>query len=141
MKFPEKFDLIWCGSLLTHLPERIFQDALRFFSRSLADDGIAIITLLGRASSFIHHNLFKYLPDDAFERVEEEYSLTGFGYADYDLQAKFFEQNSYGIAVVSPSYVMKCLENDYTIRVCGYLERHWDGQQDVLILKKTELAS
>jgi SAM-dependent methyltransferase len=137
--FPEKFDLIWCGSLLTHLPKPIFLDALRFYSASLADDGIAIITLLGRVSPFIQHNLFKYLPDEAFSRVERDFNLTGFGYADYDMPEKFFEQNSYGIAVVSPSFVMRSLESDTTVRICGYMERHWDSQQDVLILKKTPL--
>jgi SAM-dependent methyltransferase len=50
--FPEQFDLIWCGSLLTHLPAALFKEALQLFSRSLAENGLAIITLLGRASPF-----------------------------------------------------------------------------------------
>jgi SAM-dependent methyltransferase len=139
IELPGKFDLIWCGSLLTHLPKPIFLDALRFYSASLAEDGIAIITLLGRVSPYIHHNRFKYLADEAFSRVERDFNLTGFGYADYNLPTKFFEQSSYGIAVVSPSYVIRCIESDNTIRICGYLERHWVAQQDVLILKKTAL--
>jgi SAM-dependent methyltransferase len=51
--FPEKFDLIWCGSLLTHLPEQEFRSALSLFASSLTENGIAIITTLGRASPFV----------------------------------------------------------------------------------------
>ena len=46
--FGEKFDLIFCGSLLTHLPEALFSDTINLLTRSLSDSGIAVITLHGR---------------------------------------------------------------------------------------------
>ena len=44
-------DLIWCGSLMSHLPRHIFLDAIRLFSRSLAPNGLAIFTTHGRHST------------------------------------------------------------------------------------------
>jgi SAM-dependent methyltransferase len=137
IEFPEKFDLIWCGSLLSHLPEPLFTEAFRLFSRSLNENGVALVTILGRISPYIQRNCFLYLPEEAFDRVEKEFRRTGFGYADYNMQETFNQQNSYGIAVVSPSYVTRCLEDDYSIRIHGYIESGWDKQQDVIILKKT----
>jgi SAM-dependent methyltransferase len=53
IEFPHTFDLIWVGSLLTHLPEPLFKKALALFSRSLSPNGIAVVTTQGRhARSF-----------------------------------------------------------------------------------------
>ena len=51
--FGEKFDLIFCGSLLTHLPEASFLDTINLLGRSLTDSGIAVITLHGRFSDHL----------------------------------------------------------------------------------------
>lgn len=137
--FPTKFDLIWCGSLLTHFTASQFQGALEFFSRWLNPDGVAVITLHGRHSPFIQHNKWKYLPDETFARAEAQYRATGFGYADYNMPDRFFEQKTYGVSLSAPSYVLKRLEKDESIRIKAYVERHWDDHQDVLIFQKTPL--
>jgi SAM-dependent methyltransferase len=43
----QKFDLIWCGSLVTHLNESGITALLRLFQRHLAPDGIMIFTTHG----------------------------------------------------------------------------------------------
>lgn len=137
--FPTKFDLIWCGSLLTHLTAPLFQSALRLFSRSLNPDGIAIVTLQGRHSPFIQHNMWKYLPDERFAVAEAQFRSTGFGYADYNMPRVFFAQKTYGVSLSAPSHTLKCLEEDESIRIRGYVERRWDNHQDVLAFQKTPL--
>src|SRR5271167_1503418 len=134
--FASKFDLIWCGSLLTHLTAPQFKSALRLFSRSLTQDGVAVVTLHGRHSLFIQHNKWKYLPDDAFAPIEVQYGASGFVYGDYNRPDVFFEQQSYGISLSAPSYVLKCLEQDESIRIKAYCERQWDDHQDVVIFQK-----
>jgi SAM-dependent methyltransferase len=138
--FPTKFDLIWCGSLLTHLPSYLFKAALELFSRSLNPNGIAIVTVHGRYSLFVQHNRWKYLSDDMFAIAESEFRVAGFGYADYSSGNQFVEQKQYGISLSAPSYVLKCLEGDESIRIKSYVERHWDDHQDVLLFQKTPLT-
>jgi SAM-dependent methyltransferase len=137
--YPTGFDLIWCGSLLTHLAASEFQSALDLFSRSLNPDGIAVVTLHGRHSHYFHHNKSKYLPDESFALAERDFQNAGFGYADYNMPGVYSEQKAYGISLSAPSYVLKCLEKDESLRVKAYVERHWDDHQDVLIVQKTPI--
>ena len=141
LKFPTKFDLIWCGSLLTHLPKKEFEAALALFSRSLNPNGIAIVTLHGRHSPYIQHNKWKYLPDNRFAIAESDYRKKGFGWADYGMPEMYYEQSNYGISLSAPSNSLRCLEADESIRIKAYVERHWDDHQDVLIFQKTPLNS
>jgi SAM-dependent methyltransferase len=136
IEFPHKFDLIWCGSLLTHLPAPYFSGALELFSRSLAPDGMAVISTHGRHSPFVQRHKWKYMPDENFTKAEAEFSESGFGYADYNEKDVFNEQKAYGISLSSPSFVMRCLESDKSIRIQGFMERAWDDHQDVLIIQK-----
>jgi SAM-dependent methyltransferase len=136
--FGQKFDLIFCGSLLTHLPEDLFQATLRLLKRSLSEDGLAIITLHGRYSRYLQQNIWKYLPDRLFHIAEEAASQTGFGYVDYqgDDRAKFDQQARYGISLSQPHWTLRHAEQDYATRVLGYTERDWDSHQDVLVIGK-----
>jgi SAM-dependent methyltransferase len=139
VNWQEQFDLIWCGSLLTHLADDQFQSALDLFSRSLTADGVAIVTLHGRHSLHVQRRKWKYLPDEAFAEAEAQFHEKGFGFADYNKPEVFPEQKTYGITLSAPSYVLKCLEHDETVRIKAYIERHWDDHQDVLIFQKTPL--
>jgi SAM-dependent methyltransferase len=127
------FDLIWCGSLLTHFDETPFREALALFSRSLAPGGVALITLHGRYSPTFQRDVVGYLPHDRFAEIEASYIARGFGYADYG------NQQGYGISLSSPSFVLGCLESDRSITTRGYVERGWDDHQDVLIVEKRSI--
>lgn len=134
--FPEKFDVIWCGSLLTHLPARLFQKCIALFSRSLNPGGIAVVSLQGRHSPYIQKHKWKYIDDARFAKAEAGFRAEGFGYVDYNEKAKFFEQDAYGVTLSAPSWVMRCLESDDSIRITGFIERAWDECQDVVVFKK-----
>ena len=136
VSFGRSFDLIFCGSLLTHLPEAQCRSALRLIARSLSDVGIALITLSGRHADFIQKNLWKLIDDDLFVIAQSTVPTTGFGYVDYDhnFRKTFDKQARYGITLTRPSWTMKQLEADTSIRVLGYAERAWDDHQDVLII-------
>jgi SAM-dependent methyltransferase len=135
------FDLIWCGSLLTHVPETPFKDALQLFSQSLNPGGIAVVTTHGRYASFAQHNRWKYLPDEQFAKVEEAFSTSGFGYGDYHAPDRSGEQQSYGISLSSPSYVAALLAKDDSIRMRGFIERGWHEHQDVVVFQKIPINS
>lgn len=133
------WDLIFCGSLLTHLPREQFFAALRFITRSLGPDGVAVVTLEGRHALHIQANKWKLIADDLFGVARVEYDETGFGFVDYehDFRTKAFSrQAQYGVALVKASWVLGHLENEYSVRVLGYSEREWDDHQDVLSFAK-----
>jgi SAM-dependent methyltransferase len=136
--FETQFDLIFCGSLLTHLPEDLFRSALRLISRSLTDDGIAVVTLHGRHSEFIQKHKWKYLEDSLYAVIESTLGKTGFGYVDYnhDFRSKFDQQSRYGLTLCRPHWTLRAAEEDYGIRVLGYSERAWDDHHDVLVIGK-----
>lgn len=133
LEFDEKFDLIWCGSLLTHLPEHKFRDCLALFSRSLAPNGIAIFTTHGRHSHRFGSD--KYLPASRFAKVQREYEKTGFGYEDCS-DSPSVHTNNYGITLSSPAYVAGAIGEDMTIRLVSYTERGWSDHQDVVVVQK-----
>lgn len=43
LNFNETFDLIWAGSLITHLPERVTADFIAFALRHLSPAGVAYV--------------------------------------------------------------------------------------------------
>jgi SAM-dependent methyltransferase len=135
--FGEKFDLIFCGSLLTHLPEALFSDTINLLGRSLSDSGIAVVTLHGRFSDHLQATRSNfYLPDQDYEVAAEGVRRTGFGYVDYPhniLKGLFNKEEGYGIALVRPHWVLRLLEPRTDLKLLGYVERGWDNHQDVLI--------
>jgi len=139
LRFDEHFDVIFCGSLLTHLPESLARSALRLFDRTLSDRGIAVVTLHGRYSEFKRGHRVKYMSDDALFDVAAKGARTlGFGYVDYDSQAKasFDKQASYGITLVRPHWMAQRIEENTGLRLLGYAERDWDNHHDVLVFGK-----
>jgi SAM-dependent methyltransferase len=137
--FGEKFDLIYSGSLLTHMPADFFQAAMRLFSRSLTDTGIAVVTLHGRHVEYSHNNRWAIIEKDRFVKAEAEVATDGFGYVNYtdNLMASWFtNQGRYGVTLSRPHWTLKQLELDYDIRIIGYTERAWDNVQDVIVFGK-----
>lgn len=130
------WDLVFCGSLLTHLPPHQFASAFNFIVRSLSEKGIALITLEGRHSEYIQKHRWKLVPDELFEIVEATIPTKGHGYVDYQhsMKSLFFKQNSYGVMLARPRWTMEIVEQSYDIRVLGYVERGWNDHQDVLIV-------
>lgn len=53
LDFGVQFDAIFCGSLLSHLPDDLFRSARRLISSSLAKQGVAVISLHGGVSAWM----------------------------------------------------------------------------------------
>jgi SAM-dependent methyltransferase len=51
LTFADQFDLIWCGSLLTHCDERLFNGGLQAMRRALATPGVAYAPYTGGGRS------------------------------------------------------------------------------------------
>jgi SAM-dependent methyltransferase len=137
--FGMQFDVIFCGSLLTHLPDYLFRDALRLMSRSLTKRGVALITLHGRHIEFLHKYKYQFIEVDRFAKAQSTLSTEGFGYVDYNddlLSNWWFNQARYGVSLNRPHWPLKQMEDDYDVRILNYSERAWDNSQDVLVIGK-----
>lgn len=129
------WDLVFCGSLLTHLPENLFWPTIHFIARSLSPQGIAVVTLEGRHAEHIQDHKWKLIADDLFDVARESFHGSGFGFVDYqhDFKQRFPDQERYGVALTRPSWLMKGLETRQDIRILGFTERDWDDHQDVVV--------
>ena len=147
-----KYDLIWCGSLLTHLNKH---DALRFydfFLNHLEDNGILILSIQGRFSAknfncyFPHANTSnkivnfcikysKLLIKSKIVRLfttNRKYFYISKGF----ITRKGNSTPNCGVSVVKPSWVVSLFENNPKIRLIYYSERLWDNHQDILVVQK-----
>jgi SAM-dependent methyltransferase len=124
---PGPFDLIWCGSLLTHLEARRAIEVLQLFCRHLGPNGLCLFTMHGRtASEWLNNGAETYgLPEIAREKLLSELSDTGYGYADY------YPGSRYGISVTTYPHMldMALAVGDWTLS--SFLERAWGGHHDV----------
>lgn len=127
-----EFDLIWCGSLLTHLPREQCLAFLRLFHRVLASGGLVVFTLHGRhyESELISGRRTVDLAPEQIDRLVAAYRQHGFGYVDYATQ------RGYGFSLASPGFATGQLIPTAPWQLVGYHERGWDRRQDVIALRK-----
>jgi SAM-dependent methyltransferase len=127
-----EFDLIWCGSLLTHLPRVRCAAFLELFREKLSVGGVLIFTLHGRIyeQTLLDGRDRSQLTSEQIAALLAEYRRTGFGYVDYRGVA------GYGFSLAHPSFVTSELVATPGWRLVGYHERGWDQRQDVIALQK-----
>jgi SAM-dependent methyltransferase len=121
LNLEQRFDLIWCGSLVPHLNEQSTRNLLSFFKRHLSDNGVCIFTTHGEyVVNRIMSGEYAYgLSPVGQEKLLREYQHIGYGYSDYATQS------GYGISAVTPEYMGQL------IRVLSFTPRGWDSHQDV----------
>ena len=130
------FDLIWLGSVFTHLPKAASATLLSRCLAGLAPNGVLAFTTQGRFSfermrdfdwvnderEWVHYNLDR----ERFMIVSEGYQSSGYGYVDYPMQ------NDYGVCIASPSwYAEQAFSNGEYIQVF-FQEKGADNHQDVI---------
>jgi CBS domain-containing protein/SAM-dependent methyltransferase len=93
-----EYDLIWSGSLLTHLDERRWEPFLGLWRSLLAPDGLAVFSVHGpKCAEDLRDGTRDFgLPPDWIPPLLSAYDETGFGYVDY------FGYEEYGISICTP---------------------------------------
>lgn len=122
----EKFDLIWCGSLLTHVDEESWKGFLKFFNDRLNQNGILIFTTQGKhiIELFRANELNLSVSPKAKELLLSNYDLNGFSYCSYS------ETSDVGVSLSSPDWVRDRLAEIPTLQLLEYVERGWWNFQD-----------
>jgi len=121
------FDLIWCGSLITHLNDIPVLALLKFFRRHLSPGGLVVFTTHG---DFVARRMplrdFDYgLTTEQIAAITARYAETGFAYTDY------FDRKNYGVSLTSPAWIRGQVGRAGGLREVYFRERGWDEHQDV----------
>jgi len=136
------FDLIWSGSLMTHLDEDNAVNLLNFFHRHTRPGGLAVFSTHGKfvlnqlveqwkevvASGSDEHPYGLYRED--VDTIVSLLEKTGYGYANY------WGQDRYGISVCSQEWMQRTLDRLGGWRLVYFRERSWNKHHDVVGLVK-----
>ncbi len=123
-----RFDLVWSGSLLTHVDQADWSEALSLFGSLLEDSGVLVFSTAGPSSArMLRAGEVDYgLQPGQIESLLEQYERSGFGYVDYP------RQGGYGISLATPARVARAVEAAGGLRLLSHEERAWDTHQDVV---------
>ena len=135
IEIDDTFDLIWCGSLLTHLDSYLWQEFLSLFERSMSPSGILVFTTHGRLTAeqlgeIEGRGMDLVRPP---RNILRDYEDFGFGYSDYQ-----HARRQYGISVSSPAWVCGQLAEVPSLRLIGCWEAGWGSYQDVVACERVE---
>jgi 2-polyprenyl-3-methyl-5-hydroxy-6-metoxy-1,4-benzoquinol methylase len=125
------FDLIWCGSLLTHVEAERWVPFLKLFESVLSPGGVVVFTTYGRftAERLRTGKGTLNLTQEQIKEVLRDFDETGFGFhttrADRD-------------CIASPAWVCNQLEEIPGLRILLYFERGWLRQDAIACVKAGE---
>lgn len=127
MELGRTFDLIWCGSLITHIDEAASLALLQFFHRHLSGGGLCLFSAHGRDTvRRLAENVFSYgLSEPAQQEVLCGYRDAGYGFADYH------DRRGYGISAVTRERMLAIAQSAGPWEAALYEEQGWDASQDL----------
>ncbi len=123
------FDLIWVGSLVTHLSEAQTRAFLQALHRSMAADATLVVsshgpTIVAGLKSWLYG-----LEPASAAGVLDDYGGCGYGHRGYG------GSDGYGISLTDRHW-WGTAAADHGFTLVSYQEQAWDGHQDVLALRK-----
>lgn len=125
------YDLVWVGSLFTHLPLELWRAYAQVFSRVLKKDGLLVFTTLGRFGAYrIRHGFDYRLAPGELSPLVSTFDRKGFAYASYP------NHTHYGVCLVSPAWVVREITDDPGWKLVWCAEMAWDQHQDVFACQK-----
>jgi cyclopropane fatty-acyl-phospholipid synthase-like methyltransferase len=129
------YDLIWCGSLLTHLDSERWGLFFALFERYLGEEGVLMFTTHGNTTARWlrkRQTDFGLGLDQMYgisaveaDRMLAAFDTAGFAYMDYP------QQSSYGLSLSSSGFVVEAVRRTTRLRRIAFLESGWDHHQDV----------
>ena len=119
----KRFDLIWCGSLITHIDECATIRLLKLFYHHLAPGGFCIFTTHGNQA-------IERMPVFGLGAVEQnqvlsQFRQSGYGYASYPGRIDM------GISLVSREKMIAITHAAGPWAETAFIDHGWDNLQDV----------
>lgn len=133
---PRGIDLIWVGSVFTHLARKPSREIFDTLIEALAPNGLLVATTHGRRAIEISKKT-RYIKADKWENILHDYRRTGYGYASYDLEVL----GDYGVSLSNLQSVFEFGEDNKDIMFAGFQEAGWANHQDVFAWTKRTIRS
>ncbi|MDQ2724133.1 MAG: class I SAM-dependent methyltransferase [Actinomycetota bacterium] len=124
------YDLIWVGSLLTHLDAPRWSVVLGSLAGALATDGLLVVSTHGQQAAERARTSSYGLDPAERAGLLHAWSTTGFGYADYP------GDEEYGISLSSPAWVEAVITEIPELAVRTSWIAGWDHHQDVFACQR-----
>jgi SAM-dependent methyltransferase len=123
-----EFDLIWVGSLLTHLDAGQCRQFLDLFRIHLGAGGLLLFSSHGR-------NAVKRWPSDdrRVQAIVRDFKLKGFGYQDHH------GVKGYGTSAFTAAWIADTLAPWTDLTMLGYVERGLADHQDLIAVLKLDV--
>ena len=135
IEFDRDFDVMWVGSLITHLPETATRKFFEFAFRNLSKKGVLVVTSHGVCA------LDRLSPEDygltpsAIQTIQDQFAASGYGYADFETA------RDYGVSVISGDWFDEYFAGRTDVVLHRFLPRRWDDHQDVLVIRRATLPN
>jgi SAM-dependent methyltransferase len=132
----EAFDLIWCGSFLSHVDAGQWHGFLRLLSGRLSPRGLLVLTTRGRRVARLMGNAKRRfgLTSEEVQTLLETYERDGFAHSEGG------SAGAEGVSIASPAWVCSQLARLYDIRLVGFTEGGY-GDEDVIACIREPLGS
>lgn len=128
------YDLIWAGSLLTHLSETNALRALDVMHEALAPNGIMVFSAHGRR--VLYNRLSgraQYIVDRGFHEILLSTFLSGYGFASHE------SKGVGGISLTRPEWFFAWCGKRIDRRLVHFSEAAWAEHQDVIAVARTRV--
>lgn len=126
------YDVIWVGSLFTHVDGPRTRAWLRHLVNAVGDGGVLVSTWHGRWSLIVQESYFSMIDEPSWRNIVSAYRQTGYGFAPYE------NADGYGISLSDPAWVVDAVGAIEGVRLLAYAERGWADNHDVLVIGKTD---
>ncbi len=132
------YDLIWMGSLLTHLDSIHSAEFVETLSAQLSVKGLLVFTIHGRtALERMRSEASVYALDSSgVAEILRQYEDDGYGFARYPEGFATGAEENYGISLTSPCWIFRQIEKSQRLRLLNYSEGAWDNHQDVVTFRR-----
>ena len=128
----DNYDVIWIGSLFTHVDEARAETWLRHLCRCLSPRGILVATVHGNWSKTVQAQYGAMIGPEEWQQIMRGYEATGWGYARYE------GPDDYGVSLCQASAVIAMAGRIEGVRILSYSERGWAGNHDVLAMENRD---
>ena len=136
LELHDSYDLIWCGSLMTHIHADQWRQVLKLCSNHLSNRGLMVFTTHGRyhANRLRSKQTTLGLSNWAAAAILSDYDRFGFGFQNYAAK------EGYGISLSSAPWVCTQILETSSLRLAGYQERGWADHQDAVACVKADVS-
>jgi SAM-dependent methyltransferase len=129
LRLGETYDLIWVGSLVTHLSEAQSGAFLDSMAACMTPDAILLVSSHGPSIAAGLKEWGYGLEPPAITGLLDSYKSRGYGHRGYG------DGDGYGISLTDRAWWERAVASR-GLQVLSYDERGWDGHQDVVVLRR-----